>query len=159
MDLSPMLATVSEAPLQSRLLVYEPIYDGIRALIEIRPGRKGAPPAVRLWSRNGNEKTRQFPTIVQALQARAIHGPVVLDGEIVALDAAGRPAGFQRLQGRMHLLGEKEVERAERDQPAAVVLFDILTEGRDDLTRLPLTERRKRLEALFDRVFRAKAGP
>src|SRR5438067_1157081 len=47
MDLSPMLATLAEAPLQSKLLVYEPKYDGIRAIVEIVPGRKGQARAVR----------------------------------------------------------------------------------------------------------------
>ena len=152
-----MLATPSDAPLQSRLLVYEPKYDGIRALVEIAPGRKGHEPAVHLWSRNGNEKTNQFPTIVHALREAAVRSGdgderLILDGEIVALDERGRPAGFQRLQGRMHLLGAKDVERAEREQPAAIVLFDILREGKDDLTRLPLAERRTRLEAVFARL-------
>ena len=153
-----MLATPSDAPLQSRLLVYEPKYDGIRALVEIVPGRTGHDPVVHIWSRNGNEKTKQFPTIVRALQEAAARSAkeggerkLVLDGEIVALDEHGRPAGFQRLQGRMHLLGAKDVERAEREQPAAIVLFDILRDG-EDLTRLPLTERRTRLEAAFARL-------
>jgi len=147
-----MLATPSDkTPLQSRLLVYEPKYDGIRALAEIRPGARGDV-TVRLWSRNGNEKTSQFPTIARALQEFAgrstkRRGDLVLDGEIVALDAQGRPAGFQRLQGRMHLLGAQDVVRAEREQPAAFIAFDILRDGAQDLTRLPLTERRKRLEA------------
>jgi bifunctional non-homologous end joining protein LigD len=155
-----MLATLADPPLQSKRLVYEPKYDGIRAIAEIAPGRKGQDPIVRLWSRNGNEKTSQFPTIVDALQkaARAMEGSLVLDGEIVALDEHGRPAGFQRLQGRMHLLGAKDVERAEREQPAALILFDILREGNTHLTRHPLTERRKRLEAVFKKMRRPKAS-
>ena len=152
-----MLATLADAPLQSRLLVYEPKYDGIRALVEIAAGSKGQAPHVRLWSRNGNEKTSQFPMIVRALQAaaRGLEGTLVLDGEIVALDERGRPAGFQRLQGRMHLLGAKDVERAEREQPAALIAFDILRDGKDDLTRQPLTERRKRLETVYSRLEKA----
>jgi len=51
----------------------------------------------------------------------------------------------------MHLLGAKDVERAEREQPAAIILFDILRDG-EDVTRLPLTERRARLEAVFARL-------
>ena len=151
-----MLATLADAPLQSKLLVYEPKYDGIRALVEIVPGRGRKLPAVRLWSRNGNEKTTQFPTIVQALTsaARNLKGPLVLDGEIVALDERGRPAGFQRLQGRMHLLDASEVERADHDQPAAFIAFDVLRDGKDDLTRRPLTERRTRLETVFAKTFR-----
>jgi bifunctional non-homologous end joining protein LigD len=146
-----MMATLSEAPLAQKGLVYEPKYDGIRALVEIEPRPKGA--RARIWSRNGNEKTAQFPTIAAALEAagKALKGPVILDGEIVALDEGGRPAGFQRLQGRMHLAGARDIERAEAAQPAALILFDMLLDGKEDLCKLPLTERRKRLENLFAR--------
>ena len=145
-----MLATLTDVPppLVKKGLVYEPKYDGIRALIEIAP--KGG---ARIWSRNGNEKTSQFPTVVKALEAGAgrLKGPLVLDGEIVALDERGRPAGFQRLQGRMHLLGARDIEKAEQEQPAAFIAFDILRDGKTDLTGLPLTERRQRLEAVLAR--------
>src|SRR3954454_9266405 len=98
--LKPMLASLADPPLADASLVYEPKYDGIRAIAEIQP--KGG---VRLWSRLGNEKTRQFPEIVGALTrwAKRLKGPVVLDGEIVALDDKGEPSGFQKLQGRIHL--------------------------------------------------------
>jgi len=162
MDLRPMLATlVADAPLSSGSLLYEPKYDGIRALVEIVPSGKGtqARARARIWSRNGNEKTTQFPAIVRALESAGsrLKAPLILDGEIVALDAQGRPAGFQRLQGRIHLIGAKDVERVDRTQPVAFIAFDILRDGKENLTRLPLTERRKRLEALFDRIFRLKA--
>src|SRR5207249_9583150 len=100
--LQPMLASLTDAPLEDPHLVYEPKYDGIRAIAEIAP--KGP---VRLWSRLGNEKTKQFPEIAAALQkwARRRKEPLVLDGEIVALDDKGEPTGFQNLQGRIHLGG------------------------------------------------------
>jgi len=142
-----MLATVGDTPgLQQKGLVYEPKYDGIRALVLLAPSGKKV--KARLWSRNGNEKTTQFPEVVRTLESTmaGLKRPVVLDGEVVALDERGRPAGFQRLQGRMHLRGEKDVRRAEEVQPAVFIAFDILQEGKNDLTRLPLTERRKRLE-------------
>ena len=157
-ELRPMLATLTEAPpLAQTGVVYEPKYDGIRALIEIAPGSQKA--RARIWSRNGNEKTAQFPTIVAALEAagKALKRPIVLDGEIVALDEHGRPAGFQRLQGRMHLAGARDIERAEAAQPAAFIAFDILRDGKDDLAGLPLTARRARLEEIVDRIFRLKA--
>jgi bifunctional non-homologous end joining protein LigD len=95
----PMLASTADAPLESPELVYEPKYDGIRALVSIEGER------VRFWSRLGNEKTRQFPEIAAALRewARGLDRPVIIDGEIVALDAKGNPIGFQNLQGRIHL--------------------------------------------------------
>src|SRR5262249_28365068 len=69
-----------------------------------------------------------------------------------ARDERGRPAGFQRLQGRMHLRGEQDVRHAEAAQPAIFIAFDILQDGKDDLTRLPLTERRKRLERFSNAI-------
>jgi bifunctional non-homologous end joining protein LigD len=145
----PMLATLSDAPLTSPGLVYEPKYDGIRALVDVAPGRRAG--GVRIWSRLGNEKTSQFPSIVRALDAfRAeLAGPLLVDAEIVALDEQGRPAGFQRLQGRIHLTGEREVEDIDRAQPVALIAFDLLREGDEDLRGLPLTDRRTRLEALL----------
>src|SRR3954471_20185960 len=119
--ISPMLASLADAPLDDPQLVYEPKYDGIRAIVEI-----GADGRVRLWSRLGNEKTRQFPEIVAALEkwARGRAQPLVLDGEIVALDAKGAPAGFQQLQGRIHLI-EGEASPAS----TALIAFDILRDG------------------------------
>jgi len=150
MNLRPMLATLGDATLKSTGFVYEPKYDGIRALVEVK--RSGASAKAAIWSRNGNDKTKQFPTIARALESTRLTDSVVLDGEIVALDDRGRPAGFQRLQGRMHLLGAQDVARADRAQPVALIVFDILREGTTDLTRLPLAGRRTRLEALFDRM-------
>src|SRR3954447_23141790 len=99
--IAPMLASLADAPLDDPQLVYEPKYDGIRAIVEIEPRGR-----VRLWSRLGNEKTQQFPEVAAALErfARTRKEPLVLDGEIVALDARGEPAGFQQLQGRIHLV-------------------------------------------------------
>src|SRR5262245_30079377 len=98
----PMLATLEDAPLAAPGLVYEPKYDGIQTLVEFEPAKRAA---VRIWSRLGNEKTAQFPDLAAAFSryAKKLKGPVVLDGEIVALDEKGEPAGFQRLQNRIHL--------------------------------------------------------
>ncbi len=147
----PMLATLADAPLASAGLVYEPKYDGIRALVHVAPGRTGG---VRIWSRLGNDKTAQFPSLVRALDAvRAkVKAPLLLDGEIVALDARGAPAGFQNLQGRIHLKGTREVAAVDKAQPVALIVFDLLRDGHDDLRGRPLTERRKRLEARLGRL-------
>ena len=145
----PMLATLDEPPLTGAGLVFEPKYDGIRALVHVAPRQPAAD--VRLWSRLGNEKTSQFPSIVQALATwgATLRGPVLLDGEIVALDEHGRPAGFQKLQGRIHLTGAKDVERLDKSQPVALILFDILRDGENDVRGEPLTARRARLAALL----------
>jgi bifunctional non-homologous end joining protein LigD len=141
----PMLATLEDAPLDDESLVYEPKYDGIRAIVEINPVYR-AP--VRIWSRLGNEKTGQFPDLVAALTryAKTLKGAVVLDGEIVALDEAGEPAGFQRLQNRIHLTDSHSRSAAGR---VAFIAFDVLRDRDEDLRPLPLTARRARLERIF----------
>jgi len=165
-----MLATLPDAapPLTDPARVYEPKYDGIRAIVEVLPpalseARRGASrvegakpvASARLWSRLGNEKTAQFHDIVDALGAwgRKLKGPVVLDGEVVALDEELRPAGFQRLQHRIHIsvpgYSSKKQILAPEEQPAALIVFDVLRVGDDDLRSKTLAERRQRLEQLF----------
>ena len=144
-----MLASLDEAPLVDARLAYEPKYDGIRALVHVRAG--GGPGGVRLVSRLGNDKTNQFPEIARALTvfARRLKADVVLDGEIVALDQHGEPAGFQRLQGRMHLTSERDIGGRESTEPVAFIAFDVLRDGDTDVRALPLTARRARLERIF----------
>jgi bifunctional non-homologous end joining protein LigD len=159
-----MLATTAAAPLDSPALVYEPKYDGIRALASVTPG---SPPRVRLWSRLGNEKTAQFPEIIAVLQtwARTLDRPVVLDGEVVAVDEHGDPSGFQKLQGRIHLKAPRKgapygpgaetepTPNVARPFTArhdiAFIAFDLLRDGDEDVRPLPLRERRARLEVLM----------
>ena len=145
----PMLASLDAAPLADPRFAYEPKYDGIRALAMVRAG--GGPGAVRLWSRLGNDKTGQFPEIVRALAgfARKLKADVLLDGEIVALDQHGEPAGFQRLQGRIHLTSERDIGGRVGTEPVAFVAFDVLRDGETDVRALPLTARRARLERIF----------
>jgi bifunctional non-homologous end joining protein LigD len=150
-----MLASLpaTAPPLTDPDLVYEPKYDGIRAIALIEPQKPRA--RVQFWSRLGNEKTTQFPELVAALGewGRALKGPVVLDGEIVALDAEGRPAGFQRLQSRIHVnvpgyRSSKPILQPE-EQPTAFIAFDVLRDANLDLRSMPLIERRRHLEQLF----------
>jgi bifunctional non-homologous end joining protein LigD len=143
-----MLATLEEPPLCDPHLVYEPKYDGIRAVVEVEPGTGSD--GVRIWSRLGNEKTAQFPELIGTLDRfrRKLKGPVLLDGEIVALDESGEPAGFQRLQGRIHLTGPSGSQGA-APTPVALIAFDVLRDGSEDLRALPLTARRARLERII----------
>jgi bifunctional non-homologous end joining protein LigD len=120
----------------------EPKWDGIRVVAEV--SARGA----RLWTRNGNDKAPQFPEIVRALTALAVEsGPLVLDGEIVALDTRGRALRFQALQGRMHAESEATLARNAASTMTAFVAFDLLVDGNRPLTSLPFAERRKALEA------------
>ena len=93
---------------------------------------------VRIISRRGNEYTREFPEIVNAagkLKAK----DALLDGEIVILDKEGI-SRFQLLQQ----LGESR-------RGLAYFAFDLLSLNGEDLTRLPLEERKKRLKKLLGR--------
>src|SRR5687767_7445164 len=161
-----MLATLpsQEPSLKLKDYVYEPKVDGIRAIVEVLPAqpaeasarRRGSPKAaVRLWSRNGNEKTAQFPDVVDGVGTwlKKITAPIVLDGEVVALDEEGRPASFQRIQHRIHVtvpgFNSKKQILSPEEQPVAFVAFDLLRDGDRDLRNLCLFERREFLEALL----------
>lgn len=161
-DLRPMLATLpsQEPGLKLKDYVYEPKVDGIRAIVEVLPAPPGGAASrrlasVRLWSRNGNEKTTQFPDVVEGVGTwlKKITAPIVLDGEVVALDEQGNPASFQRIQHRIHVtvpgFNSKKKILSPEEQPVAFVAFDLLRDGDRDLRNLCLYERRERLEALF----------
>ena len=144
----PMLATLADPPLTSAGLIYEPKYDGIRALMDVVPGgRPGVSASGRGSGTRRRRSSRRSCARWTAFRA-TLKAPLLIDGEIVALDEQGRPAGFQRLQGRIHLTGAREVEDIDRAQPVALIAFDLLRDGDEDLRGLPLTERRARLEAL-----------
>jgi bifunctional non-homologous end joining protein LigD len=136
----PMLAQTGTAALvRGDEWAFEMKWDGIRAIVDAR-----AEP-LRLLSRKGIDQAATYPELGGLMEL----GPAVLDGEIVALDAHGRP-DFGLLQQRMNLTRAADVERIRRDVPVQIVLFDLLEyEGRD-LTRLPFRERRQALELLAE---------
>ena len=153
-EVRPMLAELADPQRHERILgktnlVFEPKYDGIRALVDLQ-----VEPSVHvaIYSRAGNDKSDQFPEITAPLEkfAQRLDGPLLLDGEIVALDAKGQPLGFQHLQGRLHVRGLK-AHRSSRAESVALIAFDLLRDGDEDLRRLPFTERRDRLVERFKR--------
>ena len=125
--------------------IFEPKYDGIRILALVTRGR------VALVTRNGLDKSRQFPEIVEALKelVRETGEPFVLDGEIVALEG-DEIVRFESLQGRMHLQSASAARRQGEESPAALVAFDLLLVGSEVLLTSPWTERRAHLEELLD---------
>jgi bifunctional non-homologous end joining protein LigD len=151
-EIAPQLASVGRELPTGDDWVFEPKFDGIRVLAFADHGR------VALLSRNGIDKARQFPEVVDAvdaLRARVKHA-IVLDGEIVATHD-GDPARFQRLQSRMHVMDATAIEAHRRSTPAAMMAFDLLLEGKESLVHEPWRARRKRLESLLKRAGRAKA--
>jgi bifunctional non-homologous end joining protein LigD len=131
---APMLASSAETLPVTDGWVFEPKWDGFRALARLEGGE------VTLTSRNGNDLTSRFPQLARSIGS-AIRAPeAVLDGEICAFDDQGR-SRFGLLQA-----GEGTL---------AFVVFDLLEEGAEQLADLPLKERRARLEPLVD----PSAGP
>jgi bifunctional non-homologous end joining protein LigD len=136
----PMLARLGELPAKDDGWAYEIKWDGVRAIAYSEPGR------LRLESRNLNDITAQYPEVRPLNRALSSHA-AVLDGELVAFDADGRPS-FERLQQRMHLTGEAQVRRRAQDHPVVYVIFDLLYLDSHSLMELPYSERRARLEEL-----------
>src|SRR5207253_1477269 len=91
---------------------------------------------VELRSRRGLDCTRQYPSVAKALEAQT-HQPVVLDGEVCALDENGVPR-FQLLQPRMNLSRTADIAQAEATIPVVFYVFDILYADGADLRPLPL---------------------
>ncbi|MEO6827808.1 MAG: ATP-dependent DNA ligase [Microbacteriaceae bacterium] len=133
---APMLATLgSAADLNGdQDWAYEMKWDGIRAIARIEAG------SATLHSRNGNDVTVSYPEIANQL-ADDIASDVLLDGEIVALNAKGRP-DFGLLQTRMKLTAKRDVQRAIRSVPVQYMVFDIL--HRDGLDVTPQRYDRRR---------------
>jgi len=130
----PMLCSTEDLGLSRAGYVYELKLDGARILAEKRGG------AVRLVYRSGRDAGPQYPEIVEAVAALPTD-PLVLDGEVVALDDEGRPS-FERLQRRIAVDDKREVARARREVPVVFVAFDVLQVGPRVVTALPLEARR-----------------
>lgn len=144
--LSPMLAEVRATPFDDPEWLFELKYDGFRLMA----GRDGG--QVHLRYRSGRDATRAFPELGTTLAALPFER-FVIDGEVAVVDAAGKPV-FNRLQKRVQLERDRDLERARWVHPATYFVFDLLElEGRD-LRGLPL-ERRK---AILKRIL-PEAGP
>ena len=118
--------------------VYEPKWDGFRAIV-YRDGDE-----VRLDSRNARPMDRYFPEVVEAVRA-ALPPRCVVDGEIVV--ARDGRLEFEVLQQRIHPAASRVRLLAEQT-PAALVVFDVLALGDEDLTRAPLARRQEVLDSL-----------
>ena len=134
-DLLPMLATPGTYVPTGDEWRHEVKWDGVRALAHIDAGQ------VRLTSRNGNRITGAWPDLVTAPTGV---DDTVVDGEIIALNERGIP-DFRVLAERMHVRKTATVARLAERIPATYMVFDLLRLGGEDLCRLPLAERRRRL--------------
>jgi len=128
----PMQAVAAEAPFSSPEYLFEVKWDGLRCVLFVGRDRD-----VRVQDRRLNELTPLLPELTAS--ARQVAGGSVLDGELVATDAEGRPdqqALRRRLAGGAELL---------REIPLAFLAFDALYVEGKSLLRLPLHRRKTRL--------------
>ncbi len=135
-----MLAVAGAPPADPRGWATELKWDGVRVIALLGPD------GVRLYSRNDREVTVAYPELV-AVPAGMSGRSAVLDGEVVSLDAAGRPS-FARLQERMHVGDPVAARRLSRSAPVVYLVFDLLQLDGQDLTGLGYRQRRDRLEGL-----------
>ncbi len=126
---TPMLATTTESLPHGDGWIYEPKWDGYRAIVTLAGGD------ARLTSRNGNDLTGRFEQVARAVEHGVKTADAVLDGEVCALDDQGRSSFSLLQEGKGRLV---------------VVLFDVLEIEGEPLLELPLSERRKQLERLVD---------
>jgi bifunctional non-homologous end joining protein LigD len=136
-SIKPTLATLVGEPFDRPNWLFEIKWDGIRAISYLR--RAGAEQQVVIRSRGGHIINEEFPEIVDALYALNLPD-AVLDGEIVALDAAGRSS--------FPLLQQRAMQRTGRP-PLAYYVFDLLFLNGHLLRDRPLRERRRALEAIL----------
>lgn len=142
--LAPMLAENGTPALARTLSTpswVEVKWDGIRAIGTWSDQR------MLLHARRGTDITARYPELTADGAPFFPVAEAVVDGEIVAFDAQGRPS-FSLLQNRMHLTRPREIEREVVRTPIVYMLFDLLRLDGHDLTSLPLRERRTLLEDL-----------
>src|SRR3569832_893419 len=132
-----MLAEIGDAAFNRAGWMWEPKLDGYRviAFVDAR--------GVRLQSRRGLELSGAFPQLVAEL-ARQQVGSMILDGEIVAFDAGGKPS-FNALQNRVQRKGEREIALADAQSPVVYFCFDLLYFAGIDLRRSVYRARRRNL--------------
>ena len=137
--IAPMLAEVSRDLPRGEGWLYEPKWDGFRALV-FWDGRE-----LLIQSRDLKPLGRYFPELESGLRA-VLPAPCVLDGEVVI--ATDRGLDFEALGQRIHPAASR-IEMLARETPAEFVAFDVLATGDEDLMNVAQSERRARLERLL----------
>jgi DNA ligase-1 len=137
-------------------------FDGMR--VQLHCGDASQPGRVALYSRNREDVTASYPEIVEAfghVDPAVLKGDtqgLILDGELLAWDVrADRALPFAVLSPR---IGRKRVTNEIRvSTPVVFMAFDLLFAGGQLLLELPLRERRRRLEAIAEKVQKVTCSP
>ncbi|MCL6300079.1 non-homologous end-joining DNA ligase [Streptomyces kronopolitis] len=138
----PMLATIGPLPAagEETAWAFEAKWDGARCIVNT-----AGDGTIRLITRAGNDATATYPEL-GPLGAQLRGRPAVLDGEVVVLDARGRP-DFGLLQRRMGVVNPRRTARLAMEHPVHLVLFDIMYLA-GSLLGAPYYERRSILAGL-----------
>jgi bifunctional non-homologous end joining protein LigD len=136
----PMLARAGALPQGEDRWAFEIKWDGVRAIAFSEPG------SLRLQSRNLHDISVSYPELARLGRALGSHR-AVLDGEIVAFDAAGRPS-FGALAQRMGVSSPTRAKRLAASSPVTYVIFDLLWLDGHSLMERPYAERRRALAEL-----------
>ncbi|MGW6305399.1 ATP-dependent DNA ligase [Streptomyces niveus] len=147
----PMLAqtagSLAEAVEKLAPCAVEEKLDGIRVQVH----RRGE--EVRVYTRTLDDITDRLPEVTAA--ALALKGDrLILDGEVIALDADGRPRPFQEVAGRVG--SRTDVTAAAVAVPLSPVFFDVLAADGEDLLDLSYAERRTTLDRLVPEPMRVR---
>lgn len=140
-SVEPMLCQTADAAFSSPDWIFELKYDGFRMMAHGGMGQ------CKLRYRSGLDPTDRYPEITSAVRALPIP-ELLLDGEIVMLDAEGKP-DFHKLSFRGQMHRASEIQRAALTAPVTYIVFDILAAGGHDLRNLPLVERKAILRRLL----------
>jgi ATP-dependent DNA ligase len=136
----PMLAQLAESLPDGGDFLFEPKWDGFRAIVF-----RGGGSDLYIQSRDSKPFDRYFPELHQALLDR-LPEHCVVDGEIVIATAEG--LDFDALQQRIHPAASR-IEKLARETPASFVAFDLLAADGHNLMAAPQRERRSALERLL----------
>lgn len=136
-----MLAVAGALPASDDAYAYELKWDGVRALLHVTAQGH------RVYSRNDRDITAAYPELDDVARDLSSAGPVVVDGEIVALDAAGKP-DFARLQRRMNLAQPAQVALVRHEVPVTFLAFDLLWVRGSPVLDKTYDDRRTLLESL-----------
>jgi ATP-dependent DNA ligase len=142
--IEPMLAKIADELPASGAYLFEPKWDGFRAIV-FRNGDEAY-----IQSRDLRPLNRYFPELERAL-VQALPKGCVIDGEIVVVGAKG--LDFDALQQRLHPAASR-VAKLAKETPSAFVAFDLLAAGGKSIMAVPQSERRVRLERLLGQVSR-----
>ena len=136
--LEPMLATLTSDAFDDPEWLYEPMWDGVRAMALCEHTSK-------LVSRLGNTITAGYPELSN-LHDRLVALDAIIDGEIIAFDG-GAPS-FQKLQRRMHVREDRHLTALVRESPVTFMAFDLIYLDGVSLIAEELGKRRQLLEEI-----------